>query len=331
MSEEADDLEGDLRAAFAADQPQSAEPVAAAPEPVVAEDDGRPRDEHGRFVPKVDKQAEPAQSQLSSGQEASQPILPPASWTPTAKAKWNALDPDVQREILRREGDITKGLTEFEPKAQRLNKLDEVLNPVRDRLRMTGLADEEYIKTLVAADSILRGPNAIQGFAYLAQQYGVHPQALINHFMGQPQQAFQPQPPQQDPILTRLEQIDQRLSAREQAEQQQVQAETQAQIQSFASDPAHLYFENVKADMAVFLRSGKAKTLEDAYDMACHADPVIRNLIAKPGAVPSPGKPNGKTVTGSPGQTAKANGRADSNSSIEDDVRQAMEQLAGRV
>lgn len=325
--EATDDIESDLRAAFEADQASSApEPLQTAPEPV---EDGPVRDEQGRFAPKVDKPAEQQQSATQALPEPERAILPPASWSATAKAKFNALDPDVQTEVLRREKEMNDGLAQFQPKSERLNKLDAVFAPIRDRLTIAGISDDAYVAALVRADEMLRGPNAGQALQILAQQYGISPQAL----QGQPQQAFQPQQyvdPAIQAMQQQLQQLTQHYQSREQAEAEAQQAALTSDINTFATDPAHMYFENVKGDMAVLLRAGKAKDLADAYDMACHMDPTIRNLIAKPNVAPVQGKPNGKTITGSPG-AAKATNQADPTSSIEDDVRAAYAQVTGRV
>lgn len=323
--EATDDIEGDLRAAFEADQPaQQAEPV----QQTEVTDEGPVRDEQGRFAPKVDKTLEAQQSATQAQPEPEKAILPPASWSATAKAKFNLLDPDVQTEVLRREREMNDGLAQFQPKSERLNKLDAVFAPIKDRLTIAGLTEDAYLAALVRADEMLRGPNAAQALQMLAQQYGIGGQAL----QGQ-QQAFQPQQyvdPTVQALQQQLQQLTQQVQSREQAEAQAQQATLQTEIEAFAADPAHMYFSNVQKKMAMLLRSGEAGDLSDAYDMACHMDPTIRNLIAKPVSAPAQGKPNGKTITGSPG-AAKASTQADPTSSIEDDVRAAFQQVQGRV
>lgn len=328
--EQTDDIEGDLRAAFEADQPaatQATEPVQQATTETT--DEGPVRDEHGRFAPKVDKPAETPQSATQAPQEAEKPILPPASWSATAKADFATLPPHIQQEVLRREKEMNDGLAQFQPKSERLNKLDAVLAPIADRLTLNGLTPETYIAALVRADEMLRGPNAGQALQMLAQQYGINPQAL----QGQQQQAFAPQQyvdPTVQALQQQLQALTQQVQSREQAEAEAQQGQLKTEIETFAADPAHMYFDNVKSDMAVLLRAGKAKDLSAAYDMACHMDPTIRNLIAKPVQAPAKGQPNGKNITGSPG-AAKASTQAEPTTSIEDDVRAAYAQVSGRV
>ena len=81
--------------------------------------------------------------------------------------------------------------------------------------------------------------------------------------------------------------------------------------------------------MATFIEKGTAKTLEEAYDMAVYADPQIRSLVAaQPAPKAQPAKPKDISVTGAPGQT-QASPRP--GNAIEDDVRNALEELSGRV
>lgn len=73
-----------------------------------------------------------------------------------------------------------------------------------------------------------------------------------------------------------LADLQSRLNGREQQEAEQVRSKLQAEIDAFASDPAHQYFDEVANDIAGLLRSGAAKDLKDAYDKAIWANPITR-------------------------------------------------------
>jgi hypothetical protein len=73
----------------------------------------------------------------------------------------------------------------------------------------------------------------------------------------------------------------QKISALEQAFNQQHAAGAQTDIERFASDPKHMFFDNVRGEMSFLLQSGKAVSLGDAYDKACWADKEIRELLIK--------------------------------------------------
>lgn len=315
------DLEADVRAAIegpldppAAEQPtQQAEPTG-----------DRTRDEHGRFAPKsVDSKAEVTQVDPAQGEEPARTILPPRTWTAAAKAKFATLDPDVQQEVLRREKEIDDGKAQWDSKAEHYNRLTKLYEPIRDRLTLNGLTEEAYTAALIRADEMLRS-NPQAAMQQLAQLYGFQ----------LPQGMQQPQQQQVDPVMQGLQQQVQQLTqlftsqqqAREQGERQEIVGE----IEAFRNDPKHIYFDNVRPKMVKLLEGGLAKDLPEAYDMACYADPEVRTLMAaKPLTPAKPGKPNGISVTGSP----RGQGQASPNARVtaEDDVRAAMEELAGRV
>ena len=335
--EQTDDLEAMIAKAFdeGDETPVEtpAQPVeAAAPETPETEKPAqsgeRVRDEHGRFA----KADEAGQNPQVGEEPAQQTILPPRSWTAAAKAKFATLDPDVQQEVLRREKEIDAGKQQWDTKAAEYNQLDAALSRVRDRYRLAGLTDAQYVGALVQADEMLRGPQAVQALAMLAQQYGIN--------LGQlgPQQFGGPQP-YADPQITALQQTIQSLQSRveeqDKAREMEAQAALQKQIEDFASDPRHPYFDNVRVAMGALMRTYPNLSMEEAYERACYADPEIRGLLsavssAKP-AVPQT-KPGGLSVTGASKGTkpALSNGALNGNS-IEDDVRAAIQELTGAV
>lgn len=247
------------------------------------------------------------------------------------KSKFAQLDPDVQQEVLRREREIEAGKQQWDTKAEAFNKLDAVIAPVRDRLTMSGLTPDTYIAALVRADEMLRGPQQIQAIQMLAQQYGINLGAISGGPQAQPQQ-WQPDP-QYQALQSQFQQLQARLDQDAQAKQEQDHQATLARIEAFASDPANIYFDNVRGEMAALIQSGAAKDLPDAYDMAIHARPDIRQLLAAAAASKAqtaPTRPNGLSVTGAQRGAAKANGTP-STGNVEDDVLAAFREVEGRV
>jgi hypothetical protein len=95
--------------------------------------------------------------------------------------------------------------------------------------------------------------------------------------------------PQIQTLHQRLDQLQNAYVAQTQAAQQQELGQAQSSIESFRSELddsgnfAHLYFDDVRADMAnaieVAAQQGKQLTLQDAYDQAIWARPDIRQLL----------------------------------------------------
>lgn len=318
--EEMASLEADVRAAVEGTSPQADVPAA---EPVEA---GPSRDEQGRFAPKVDSKSELMQSQ-PSGTEPAKTILPPHSWTATAKAKFNSLDPDVQAEVLRREKEIDDGKAQWDTQAQEYNRYKALYDPIRDRLTLSGIDQFAYTQALIKADELLR-TNPQQGFQQLAQLYGFNPN---QGFAQQPQQYQAPADPALQALQQQVQQLTQHVTSQNQAKEQAERQTILSEIEAFRTDPKNLYFDNVKPAMVKLLESGVCETIAEAYDLACYRDPDVKAALAvKPVVKAQPGKPRDISVTGAPGQ-ATQNRPTSQLAGIEDDVRAAMRELGGRV
>jgi hypothetical protein len=330
-----DDIAADVRAALngPAEQPEATTPA----EPVEKPSEGPGRDDHGRFVAKPEKGATFApQTAEPEAPEPIQPKLsPPASWKAAAKAKFNTLDPEVQAEVLRREEEMNRGLAQQETKSQRANRLDELLGPHRDRLALAGVDEFSYLGALMKADEMLRGPNAQQGLVEIARMYGL--QMLQG---SQQQQQPNGQPPQSQQYADpRLEQkialLERQLQDFSSSQEEAALNEIRGEVDQFKADPAHVYFENVRLRMKGLIETGQAQDLDDAYDMACWADPEVRKVLlaeqSAPAARPQT-RPTGVQVTGSPrAGSSSLNGAGNPNATIEDDVRAALNEVRGRV
>lgn len=302
-------------AALSGETPEAPAP-APAPEPVAAEApqaaasetpaaEGNPeRDEHGRFKPKTTEAqpgAEPATATAPTEPEPAKPEEEGASKEPTrippslsaaVKSQWGELPPVVRDEFSRLEDSFQKGKAEWATKGQRLNRFDEILGPHLDKWRFAGLDEFSGVQTLIAAQNILER-NPVEGLVHIARSYGVNPQQIAQA-LGLPQTApmagaegqYAPTAaPNLDaalqPYLERVQTLEQRLHAEQQRAEADKLASAQAEVASFASQPEHIYFENVKADIAKRLESGAANTLAEAYEQAVWASSEIRPLLMK--------------------------------------------------
>jgi hypothetical protein len=262
---------------------------AAAPETPAPAPRADGRDANGRFTPRsAEPAAQPAQGAQSStpaAPEASQPapsaspepIQPPASWSAPAKAAFNALPPIVQQEIAKREADVNRGFEDRAAQLKRFEPLEQILQPRRDALAARGVSEVDFVKTLFAAsDWIDRDP--VGALRELMRQKGVTLQHLGVQAPGQQPQAAQLSPEVRT-LAQQVNQLQTQLSQRDQAERSQRQNAVLTEIQTFASDPANLYFANVRDDMIALLQSGRASDLKDAYDKAVWANPETRTLL----------------------------------------------------
>jgi len=337
------DMEDDIRAAMAsleADAPEPAEEVVVAPEAVITEAEPAPETEEkasegpergpdGKFIAKQPETVQDTPDQPSEAvadPAVKLAIRAPASWSPAAKATFDNLPPEVQQAVAKREQEIDHGLRRKSEEVKRYEPLEQLIAPRRAVWAAQGMDEASAIKTLLAAQDLLeRDPK--QGLEFLARSYGVS----LNNLSAQPQGQPRPAQPAPDshPEIAYLKQQLQDLQAQVQTAQT---APLVSQIEAFQNDPANLYFENVRDDMAVLLNNGKAADLKEAYDMACWMRPDIRPFLqtAQAPAVPVQDKAAqarraAVSVTGSPGQTAIRK----SNGTIEDDIRAAFEEVSG--
>jgi hypothetical protein len=336
------DMEDDIRAAMAevsgiAPEPAPVEEVVA-PEAVITEAetphddsekaaDGRVRGPDGKFIAKAPEMVQDTPDQPSEAvadPAAKLAIRAPASWSPAAKATFDKLPPEVQQAVAKREQEIDHGLRRKSEEVKRYEPLEQVLAPRRAQWAAQGMDEVHAVKTLLAAQDLLE-KNPMQGLEFLARSYGV------NLNTAQPQgQPYQAQPARDShPEIAALKQQLQVLQSQVQTAQT---APIVSQIDAFQNDPANLYFENVRDDMAVLLHNGKASDLKEAYEMACWMRPDIRPFLQTAQAPAAPVQDKAAqarraavSVTGSPGQTRIPK----SNGSIEDDIRAAFEEVAG--
>ena len=336
------DMEDDIRAAMAevsgnAPEPAPVEEVVVSPEAVIEAEtphddgekaaDGRVRGPDGKFIAKAPEMVQDTPDQPSEAvadPAARLAIRAPASWSPAAKATFDKLPPEVQQAVAKREQEIDHGLRRKSEEVKRYEPLEQVLAPRRAQWAAQGMDEVHAVKTLLAAQDLLE-KNPMQGLEFLARSYGV------NLNTAQPQgQPYQAQPARDShPEIAALKQQLQVLQSQVQTAQT---APIVSQIDAFQNDPANLYFENVRDDMAVLLHNGKASDLKEAYEMACWMRPDIRPFLQTAQAPAAPMQDKAAqarraavSVTGSPGQSRIPK----SNGSIEDDIRAAFEEVTG--
>jgi hypothetical protein len=247
------------------------------------DEDGQPRDERGRWT-KAQQEHYEQQQREQQAQQEQQPegelrMAPPHGWPPAAKAAYATLPPEVQEAVARRELEVNNGFR----KLQEYRGLDDYAAMARE----SGTTLKDAFDRYKAAEDRLDA-NFPQGIAELCQMYNVHPVQLAQTFLqafgqggaGQvPQQA-----PQGDLIARRLagmeETVRTLISERERAEQDAINGS----LEAFAAE--NMYFEDVRQDMALLIREGRANSLEEAYTKACRMHPEIGDLLIKEQAAP---------------------------------------------
>lgn len=273
------DIREALESAFAEEETNDSSPqVVSEPAQDEAPALERNRDEQGRFS----AGNEPAPSADPAPQEVPE-IKAPSSWKPEAKAayiKAERGEPLTAQEIKvltaeanRRESDFLKGLEEFKGHAQKARTYEQAIAPYAQNFQKLGLDATTAISKLLETDHRLRNSDPdtkARYFADLAAQYGVALNQVANPNV--------PVDPQTQYLMQQLNELRQTQQMWQNSIQQQEQAKAQYEIEQFAgADKTH--FEAVRGDMADLLESGKAQSLEQAYEMAVWMRPDIRQTL----------------------------------------------------
>lgn len=237
------------------------------------------RGDDGKFA-KSPELGDDANQETAPAAEANpppeEPIRVPPSLPAALKAKFKELSPEWRDAFMKRDEDVNSAKAQWDTKAARLNRLDEIIAPHKDAWAVQGLDDHQALTRLVAAEKVLRETPA-QGILYLAQSYGVNLHQLVNQA---PQQAQAPAvDPTLQPWFEKVQSLEAQLAQQSQSATAASEAAANQQIAKFASDPKHIYFDNVKNDIVVLLESGGASSLADAYEKAIWASAEIRPLL----------------------------------------------------
>lgn len=199
-----------------------------------------------------------------------QPVVKPApkSWAKETHEVWSKLDPQAQAYIEKREQQMLDGLEQYRNEAGFAKSLRGVIEPYKQVLQAAGLNETTAVQSLLNAHYRLT-----QG----SQEQRISAYRELGRNLGlQAQDENQAQPdPELLAVKQEVTQLRQSLTQREQAAQQEAHSKVAKEVEVFASDPAHPYFEDVADDMMVILQGSKA-TLQEAYEKAIWANPVTR-------------------------------------------------------
>lgn len=279
------DLRSALESAFEekTDDTSQIDSVVNTPEPVTEDKpletsaEQRARDEAGRFAAK-EKAPEP----VTPPAEEIKPIKAPSSWKPAAQEAYlkaergEALTPEEVRiltnEANRRESDFHRGVEEFKTHAQKARAYEQVIAPYQQTFQQLGVDAPTAIGALLKADHTLRyGDPATkaQYFQQLAQQYGVNLENISNPLPIDPQIQYYQQ--QNNQLIQTTEKLHNWV-------QQQEQTRANQELEQF-SQAGNAHFDAVRGDMADLLETGKATSLQDAYEKAVWMNPDIRQSL----------------------------------------------------
>jgi transcriptional regulator with XRE-family HTH domain len=252
----------------------------------VTEKPARTRDARGKFAKAegvtpdgLIADARPAEPIESDELEIEQ-IKAPQSWTKEAKEQFASFDPLVQKELIKRETDYSKGIQRHAEGAKWAEETRPIFEQWQPYLNQLGTTPHQAFKALIQAEYTLRHgspQHKQQALAKMAQDYGIP--------LAQPSETQQADTSSQ-PIYDELNNLRHQILQQQQYQQQQQQriaqdqeAQMQEMIIEFSQNDAYPHFEEVRESMAQLLQGGVAESLEEAYNKAAWSNPEIRSSL----------------------------------------------------
>ncbi len=217
---------------------------------------------------------EPPADGAEENSQAVQETGAPSTWTKEALQDWAAIPDRAKQEILKREEDMMRGIQQYKTAADVGEKYNSVVEPFKPILEAEGVDPVQLFQSFASNHYLLsRGTpeQKVELAANMLSHYGIDLPALVDYFG---ERAL-------NPVDPRVQQLEQQVRALTQNFQQQATQSTEAQRQAALTEveqfaAANPYFDELVADIAKFMETGVASTLQEAYDKAVYANPVTR-------------------------------------------------------
>ena len=237
----------------------SADVADASPQPVIAPEPTE--------IPAADENATEVQE-----------VGAPKTWTKEALATWATIPERAQQEILKREDDFLKGITQYKTAADIGMSYSKVVEPYAPILAAENIDPVQMFQSFAANHYLLtRGTpqQKIELAANMLSGYQI-PLADLLNYIADTDVDLNPVDPRVQSLEKELAEVKNLVST---ANKRQTDAATDAisrEIDAFAADPAHPYFDELAGDIQKLFGSGLASSLQEAYDKAVFANPETR-------------------------------------------------------
>lgn len=308
-----DDLRSSIESAFDGADEGGGTPVApdsaVAPDaPVAPEPDAQvqakgDRDSLGRFLPKAEKA--PGAAAAAPGTPGSQPPLngaqapiqpaplapalqAPASWSPGAREHWKTMNPEVQKEVQRREIEMQRYVNEMAPARNIAERFTQTIQPFLGTIQAEGVDPLTAVRNLMQVTQTLRSGTQYEKAQTLAQiikVYGVDINTLDSALVGQPppQGSQQQMPDVNAAVQQALAPLYQAAQSRQMQITQAAEGEARTELETFAADPANEFFQDLRHEMADIIelgeRRGRTISISDAYKQAAMLHPEVSKVM----------------------------------------------------
>jgi len=219
----------------------------------------------------------------ADSQEEEEEVVPPEHWSREDQEAFRKMDKSGRDWALRLESNFTKGIEE---KSRELKRFRDVIEPHKS-LFPADVDETTIVQRLLNAQAFLQ-QNPVEGIKWLMKSYGVDEKQFRSTDGAVKQEEDDPYA---DPQVKALKEQVRQLTESQNAEARKAEMERQnaltAQIVQFKNAEnddgslKHPHFDQVKSVMAGLIQSGRADTLEKAYDQAVWAVPEYRDSVVE--------------------------------------------------
>ena len=193
----------------------------------------------------------------------------PKTWPKEMHAHWEKTPKEVQDYWDTREKQMLDGITSYKEAATFGKTIHDAVAPYQEDFAFNKVDAPTGIKFLLEANrKLTTGPMEARQAAYaeLGQRLGFNGTA-----QGESAQSI-------DPHIHRLQQelasIKSGLTAQQQASYQDAKAKTAQEVEAFAADPTHGYFDECADHIVRLIQAGYS--LQESYETAVMANPVTK-------------------------------------------------------
>jgi hypothetical protein len=202
--------------------------------------------------------------------EVKEPKQAPKSWTKEMQAKFSTLPPDIQDYVELRENQMKQGLENDRSDANLGRVMRDTMTPYRAMLQAQGVNEAQAVQSLMNVHYKLTNLSPAEKTAYgvsILKGYGIE-------IPGMEAEEAAPIDPTVRKLQEELNGIKQNLTRAQESTINQAKERVQRDVEAFATDASHPYFDEVADDIAVMIQGGH--DLESAYEKAVWANPVTR-------------------------------------------------------
>lgn len=202
----------------------------------------------------------------------------PKSWKSEWHPHWDSIPDQVKDIIEAREEDFLNGAKGYEGDRTYAKAIRDAVKPFEGLLKAQGVTDHaQAYQYLLAAHAQLAQKDPAKRLAYfqtLADIYDIDKAGLTTALQAAPSGA------QQDPVvkqlLEKVNNLEGTLNGEQQRRLTEAKAMVDSEVETFAKDPSHPYFNDLANDIAVLLQGSDTMTMQEAYDRAVWGNPATR-------------------------------------------------------